>query len=68
MVANDSLTTREVGEFFGQPEWRIRRIVDSLANIPRFGGKRVIPRNRLPEIAEAISTRTKSAQPAEQMQ
>ncbi len=58
MSENDSLTTREVGEIFGQPEWRIRRIADSLPNIPRFGGKRVIPRNRLAEIAAALPKET----------
>ncbi len=54
MSQSNSLTTRQVGEIFGQPEWRIRRIVDSLPNIPRFGGKRVIPRDRLPEIAASL--------------
>jgi len=55
MSKSDSLTTRQVGEVFGEPEWRIRRIVDSLRDIPRFGGKRMIPRERLTEVAAALA-------------
>ena len=55
MSNSDHLTTRQVGDLFGHPEWRIRRISDKLVGIPRFGGKRAIPRSRLPEIAKLLS-------------
>jgi hypothetical protein len=51
---DDFLTTRQVGEIYGHPEWRIRKIVDRIGSFPRFGGKRQIPRHRLPEIAAEL--------------
>lgn len=54
----DFLTTREVGDETGKPEWLIRRIVDSLSPpVNRFGHKRMIPRDRLPEIEQALAER-----------
>jgi hypothetical protein len=53
----DNLTTREVAVIFGQSESRIRRIVDRLGTFPRFGGKRAIPRDRLPEIASLLTAK-----------
>ncbi len=56
-------TTKQVGDLLKQPEWLIRRVVDSLIDpVPRFGGKRAIPAARLAEVAEAIQRRL---QPAE---
>ncbi|MBC7855408.1 MAG: hypothetical protein IAF94_18425 [Pirellulaceae bacterium] len=62
-------TTKEAGELLGQPEWLIRRVVDSLVEtVPRFGGKRFIPSARLAEVAERvrerIAKRRKSEAPA----
>jgi len=38
------LTTGQVATFYNVPEWRIRRIVDSLdCDIPRVGLYRMIP-------------------------
>jgi hypothetical protein len=54
MVASDLLTTRQVGDILGQPEWKIRRVVDSLGSIPRFSGRRMISRGLLPQIIDAI--------------
>ena len=54
---SDFLTTADVGEILAQPDWRIRRAVDSLENIPRFGGRRAIPRDRLPEIIDVLRLR-----------
>lgn len=52
------LTTREVGEIVGQPEWLVRRIVDHLAPpVEKFGHKRMIPLSRLPEIQTALAAR-----------
>ncbi|NLS92741.1 MAG: hypothetical protein GXX96_11350 [Planctomycetaceae bacterium] len=49
------LTTREVGDIYQEPEWRIRRIVDRLEPpVSRFGQKRMIPADRLGEIAERL--------------
>jgi hypothetical protein len=60
----DFLTTRQVGEILGHPEWLIRRVVDSLDGIGRFGGKRMVPREKLAAILEAIRVR-QAAQPQE---
>jgi len=53
----DSLTTRQVAELLQQPEWRIRRVVDSLEAVQRFGGKRVIPPALIPDIVDALRAR-----------
>ncbi len=51
-------TTREVGEIYQEPEWRIRRIVDRLQPpVDRFGLKRMIPAVRLGEIADRLKQR-----------
>ncbi len=58
----DFLTTREAGDEVGKPTWLIRRIVDSLTPpVNRFGHKRMIPRDRLPEIRKAIDQRKQGA-------
>ena len=45
------LTVGQVAEFFAAPEWRVRRIVDSLnVKVPRAGLYRLIPRDLLPMI------------------
>jgi hypothetical protein len=62
MSESDSLTTRQVGEFFGASESRIRRIVDRIGSFPRFGGKRAIPRERLPEIAVHLKPKAEPGQ------
>lgn len=55
------LTTREAGEVLCAPEWTIRRIVDELTPpVPRFGLKRAIPKERLPEIKQALASRRRS--------
>jgi len=54
---SDSFTTRQVSELLGQPEWRIRRAVDSMNGIGRFGGKRVIPSTALPKIIDILRGR-----------
>ena len=56
------LTTREVGDIYAAPEWRIRRIVDRLEPpVARFGLKRMIPADRLGEIAERLRERQAEA-------
>ena len=56
------LTTREVGDIYQEPEWRIRRIVDRLEPpVSRFGLKRMIPADRLGEIAERLPKETSDA-------
>jgi len=55
MVLTSHLTTGQVAAFYGVPEWRIRRIVDSLdCDIPRAGLYRMIPRDVLPAIAARL--------------
>lgn len=61
---SDILTTRQVGEMLGQPQWRIRRIVDRLDGIEKFGGKRAIPRSKLPAIIKAIRALDRTAEAA----
>ena len=49
------LTTGQVATFYDVPEWRIRKIVDSLGcDIPRVGLYRMIPRDVLPAIAARL--------------
>ena len=56
------LTTRQVGELYQEPEWRIRRIVDHLhPPVDRFGLKRMIPADRLGEIAARLRKDTADA-------
>jgi hypothetical protein len=58
MTLASHLTTGQVAEFFRVPEWRIRRIVDSLdCDIPRAGLYRMIPRDVLPAIAAKLPNR-----------
>jgi hypothetical protein len=57
MSTGDFLTTRQVAEISGQPDWRIRRIVDGMNGIGRFGGKRLIPREKLVDVLSAIRNR-----------
>ena len=57
MAQSERLTTREVGELLGQPTWRIRRVVDSLKDVERFGGKRVVRRSALPKIFAELQKR-----------
>ena len=46
--APSHLTVGQVAEIFQAPEWKIRRIVDSLEiEIPRAGGYRLIARSML---------------------
>jgi len=55
---SDLLTTREIGDLLGQPEWRIRRVADELVPpVSRFGGKRAITRGRIPAIVAALLAR-----------
>lgn len=55
----DHYTTRELAEFLGTSEWRVRRLFQSrvLGETPRFAGKRAIPRERIPEIVDALRER-----------
>lgn len=53
------LTTREVADMLGTDEWRVRRLFEdgSLPDPPRFGGKRVIASNNVPNVAAALKAR-----------
>lgn len=52
-------TTRELADFLGTAEWRIRRLFQSraISETTRFAGKRAIPRERIPEIVDALRQR-----------
>jgi hypothetical protein len=55
MSPTSHLTVGQVAKFFQVPEWRIRRIVDSLdAEIPRAGLYRFIPRSMLAAIGAKL--------------
>ena len=55
----DHLTTREAADELGSVEWRVRRLFETgtLTEPPRFAGKRAIPRDQLPAIADALRAR-----------
>jgi len=53
--APSHLTVGQVAEIFQAPEWKIRRIVDSLGvQIPRAGGYRLIARSLLAAIGAKL--------------
>ena len=55
MSQPSDLTVGQVADFFGAPDWRVRRIVDSLGiEIARAGHYRLIPRTLLPAIAAKL--------------
>ena len=53
------LSTRQLGELLGQPEWRIRRLFEAgtLPEPARFCGRRAIPRESIPQIVDALRAR-----------
>jgi len=54
------LTTGQIGRMVGQPEWKIRRIVDSLSPaVPMFANKRLIAPDRLGEITVELAKKRK---------
>jgi hypothetical protein len=51
-MSTTHLTVGQVAEIYGVPDWKIRRVVDSLdCEIPRAGLYRLIPRNLLGVVA-----------------
>lgn len=52
-------STREAAVELGTVEWRVRRLFEdgTLPEPPRFAGKRAIPREQLPAIAQALRAR-----------
>jgi hypothetical protein len=64
MSESSHLTVGQVADFFQAPEWRIRKIVDSMgADIPRAGGYRLIARSLLP----AIGAKLQASAPAQEV-
>jgi hypothetical protein len=55
----DHFTTRQVGELYGVDEWRVRRLFEdgTFVEPPKFGGKRMIGRELLPSILDALRHR-----------
>lgn len=50
------LTTKQVADIIGAAEWRVRRVVDSLAEpIQRFGHKRMIPAALVDRIRDEVA-------------
>jgi hypothetical protein len=60
------LTTRELADLLGSETWRVRRLFEdgTLAEPPRFAGKRAVPREWIPEIVDALRARGWLPQPA----
>ena len=57
MSDSTHLTVGDIAEFFGEPQWKVRRIVDSLPDeIPRAGRYRLIPRSLLAVIGERLQS------------
>lgn len=54
-----AFTTRELAELLGTDTWRVRRLFESgsIPEPPRFGGKRAIPREMIPDVAIALRER-----------
>ena len=65
MTKTQFLTIGELAKRFRRPEWKIRRVVDSLnCDVPRIGLYRVIPVDLLPAIIERLRERTAAAKEA----
>jgi hypothetical protein len=61
-VIRDHLTTGQVAEIYGKPDWLIRRVVDGLSiDIPRAGQYRLIPREALGRIGAELDKRSTRA-------
>jgi hypothetical protein len=52
-------TTRELADFLGTDEWRVRRLFETnaLPEPQRFAGKRAIPSQLVPSIVDALRVR-----------
>ena len=58
MSETSPLTIGDVADFFGEPDWKIRRIVDALPDeIQRIGRYRLIHRELLPKIGVILQER-----------
>lgn len=55
MAESPFLTVPQIARETGAPDWRVRRVVDALGATTRAGQYRLVPRDRLPEIALALS-------------
>jgi hypothetical protein len=58
-VAQANYTTAEVASLLGVETWRVQRVFEhgDVSEPPRFGGKRVIPREQIADVAEALRAR-----------
>jgi len=57
-MCKSHLTVGECAKFYGLPDWKIRRVVDSLdAKIPRAGRYRLVPRELLGAVAVELDRR-----------
>ena len=53
--ATSHLTVGQVAEIYQAPEWKVRRVVDSLdADLPRVGRYRLVPRAMLAAIGAKL--------------
>ena len=52
-------STRELADLLGSRTWRVRRLYEdgTLPEPDRFVGKRIIPRESIPEIVDALRSR-----------
>ena len=52
----NSLTVGDIARHFKAPQWKVRRIVDSIGrNVTRVGQYRLVPRQLLPEIEQRLN-------------
>jgi hypothetical protein len=66
MIRPAHLTVGQIADIYAEPDWLIRRIVDSLGvDIPRVGAYRAISRDLLPQIGAAIEQRRRPSEPGE---
>ncbi len=55
----ENFSTADVANLLGVPTWKIQRLFAqrTLPEVPRFAGKRCIPRAMLPAIVDALRSR-----------
>jgi len=55
----ENFSTQQVADLYGVEVWRIQRLfsVGALPDVPRFAGKRMVPRSMLPTVVDALRAR-----------
>ncbi len=54
-MSGDYWTIGQLAQHFGEPHWRVRRVVDAInAELPRAGLYRLVPANLVAEVGQRL--------------